>query len=568
MRLALLAILPWMVAAVGQAQGRPATVVYSHFGSFDREAVRLGDECFVPISLASQWGWSVRVSGDQADILAEGRLLKVPARDHERKTMFPLVQALQQLGAKAEWADSTTLHVRGLIRRVEVLDETIRIDSTMSFAPRLSRTEAAGKLAIDIVGAWLDPKLGLDLPPGITLRQVEPMTARLVIERPGLDGLILPAMTPGRSLDLHLAGVVLRGPAPKPVEIPKPVEVAKPKQEVPDPASSAPRRNPDLDPPPTDGDPPQGEPPPAPGVTVGAPKITGENDRGTTLSLPLVGTLPNRPTAIYRDPRTIEITVPGAAMAPEAALAVRSAFIVDLAAADDGKGQLKLTASLKRPMAFEFGVADGSVVLKLVRPKVEGKLAGKVVVVDPGHGGHDPGAKGGAQSAVVLEKTLNLAISKLIAQELTAQGASVIMTRSDDTFIPLRERPAIANRANADFFISVHINSNTVANKTSGQITFYHMQDPMGILLAECIQSELKKSSGLPSLGTWSDSRIYKNGGFAVLKHATMPAVLLELGFINHDTDRRVMQTANFQRAVAQSVVRGLRNFLGGANAE
>ncbi len=281
--------------------------------------------------------------------------------------------------------------------------------------------------------------------------------------------------------------------------------------------------------------------------------------------VPIQGPVTSRPTAMYRGPKTIELTIPGAA-APEASGAT-NAFVTGLTLADDGKGNARVVLTLKRAMAFELGISDQAVRLRLVKPKSEGKLAGKVVVVDAGHGGHDSGARGGKDRAT-LEKNLTLKIAKLVAQELTAQGASVIMTRSDDTFIPLRERPGIANRAGADFFVSVHINSNTVDNKTSGQITFYHMQDPMGILLAECIQSELAKVSGLPSLGTWSDSRIYKNGGFAVLKHSTMPAVLLELGFINHDADRRIMQTAKFQQSTAQAVVRGLKAFLGGSGGQ
>lgn len=555
MRVTVLGLLPWMVVAVGWAQGRPAAVSYSHLGVFDQGIVRLGEECFVPAALVSRWGWQVRLTDGEADIQAEGRLVRVVARQHEGQTVLPLVQALQQLGARFDWVDST-LTIRSAIRTIEIEQSSLRVGGTLAFQPRLVRSEATRRLAIDLVGAWIDPRAKLDLPKGITVGQFDRDTVRLTIERPGVEGAILPALVAGRSFELSLEGVVLREPGPKPVEVSR---SAPP--ERPDPASTAPRRDPDLDPPPTESP----VDPPAPTLALGSPSFVEATDRGAVLTLPYQGPLASRPTAAYRGPKTIEITVPGAT-APEVS-AASNPFVAGLSAADDGKGNARIVVSLKRAMAFELGVSDQAVRLRLVKPKIEGKLAGKVVVVDAGHGGHDSGARGGKDKAT-LEKNLTLQIAKLVAQELTAQGASVIMTRSDDTFIPLRERPGIANRAGADFFVSVHINSNTVDNKTSGQITFYHMQDPMGILLAECIQSELAKVSGLPSLGTWSDSRIYKNGGFAVLKYATMPAVLLELGFINHDTDRRVMQTPKFQQSTAQAVVRGLKAFLGGAGGQ
>ncbi|MBX7132796.1 MAG: N-acetylmuramoyl-L-alanine amidase [Fimbriimonadaceae bacterium] len=558
MRHTLIALLPWMVMAVGSAQERPATIRYTHLGSYDKEAVRFGDEVFVPIDVAAQWGWQVQVNEGMADIQAEGRLVKVVARNGQRHTVIPLIQALQQLGARVDWADETTLNVRGVVRNVEVSREGIRIDATMGFSPRLVRP-ASGQIAIELEGAWVDPKAKFDLPAGVTLKQIEPGLARLSIERAGVDGVILPSMRPGRSLDLKLAGVVLRD---------TPVAPAIPEKL--DPASFAPRKT-DVEPPPTEGQEganvttPTEVPPPVPVVTAADPVIQGETETGTVLVIPFTGTLPNRPTASYADPKTIALVIPGARYEGQPELA--SEFITSLTLGDDGKGSLRIDVGLKRAMAFELGVSNGAVRLRLIKPKVSGKLSGKVIVVDAGHGGHDSGARGGSGTAV-LEKNLTLSIAKLLAKELTAQGASVIMTRSDDTFIPLRERPGIANRAKADFFISVHINSNNVNNKTSGQISFYHMQDAMGILLAECIQSEMKKVSGLPSMGTWSDSRIYKNGGFAVLKYATMPAVLLELGFINHDTDRKVMQTEKFQIDTARAIVRGVKTFLGGASGE
>jgi len=192
-----------------------------------------------------------------------------------------------------------------------------------------------------------------------------------------------------------------------------------------------------------------------------------------------------------------------------------------------------------------------------------GKLAGKIVVVDPGHGGHDSGAKspdGGYQ-----EKNLTLKIGKYLSDKLASEGATVIMTRKTDVFIELTERAAIANRNNADFFISVHINSSSQNSTTSGTITFYHNQDPIKQLLADCIQREIAKVSKLRSIGTWSDTRIYQSG-FSVLRNSKMPGVLVECGFINRSVDLKRMVTDDFQRAAAAAIVKGIKVYLGDGN--
>jgi N-acetylmuramoyl-L-alanine amidase len=162
----------------------------------------------------------------------------------------------------------------------------------------------------------------------------------------------------------------------------------------------------------------------------------------------------------------------------------------------------------------------------------------------------------------VHEKTLTLSIGKLLAAGLAEQGATVIMTRKTDVDISLNERALIANRNGAHFFLSVHINSNGRPNSTSGSITFHHKGATVSKLLAECIENEIGKASRLPSIGVWSDGRIY-DSGFAVLRKTKMPGVLLELGFINHNRDRARMQEAQYQRAVAAAVVKGVRVFLG-----
>jgi N-acetylmuramoyl-L-alanine amidase len=157
---------------------------------------------------------------------------------------------------------------------------------------------------------------------------------------------------------------------------------------------------------------------------------------------------------------------------------------------------------------------------------------------------------------------LTLAIAKKLAQEMSAAGAKVIMTRTEDVFIELTERARIANAAKADLFISVHINSSAKVSM-SGTITFYSGPNAIKELLARCIQTEIAAVSGLPGIGTWSDKRIYATKGFSVLRNTTMPGVLVEMGFINHPRDRARMVMPEFHSAVAKAIVRGVRKFLG-----
>jgi len=221
---------------------------------------------------------------------------------------------------------------------------------------------------------------------------------------------------------------------------------------------------------------------------------------------------------------------------------------------------------LDRPMGVEFVNSQREIMISLVKPKVgNGRLAGKVIVVDAGHGGNDVGARHAGKG--VNEKDLTLAISKLLSAELTAQGASVIMTRKTDVFIPLGERSAIANRAQADLFVSVHINSNKVAESRAGGITFYHGKDKISQTLAECVQSEIKRLNQIPHIGVWSDTRIHKSG-FAVLRNAKMPAILIETGFINHSKDLAKMTSSEFQNQFARAIVKGIRVYLGDAKEQ
>jgi N-acetylmuramoyl-L-alanine amidase len=117
-------------------------------------------------------------------------------------------------------------------------------------------------------------------------------------------------------------------------------------------------------------------------------------------------------------------------------------------------------------------------------------LNGKTIVVDPGHGGKDEGAPG---VHGILEKNVVLAIAKILRDDLVACGAKVIMTRADDTFIPLADRSQMGIDNHADFFISVHADSSGVTNSHNGSTVYYHANNATCHTMAMAIAQRLSQ---------------------------------------------------------------------------
>jgi N-acetylmuramoyl-L-alanine amidase len=192
-------------------------------------------------------------------------------------------------------------------------------------------------------------------------------------------------------------------------------------------------------------------------------------------------------------------------------------------------------------------------------PSLEsGGLAGKIIVLDPGHGGHDSGATGFG----LKEKDIALDIAKRLATLLTNAGASVTLTRTDDRYIELPDRPAVANRLGADAFVSIHLNSTGSArNVWSGTETYYHFQDPICREFAKQVETALVTANGLPNRGARSDSTVSKRIGFSVLRNAQVPAILVENGFINNANDSAKFRNPDFRQRCAEGIMAGMRAF-------
>ena len=169
----------------------------------------------------------------------------------------------------------------------------------------------------------------------------------------------------------------------------------------------------------------------------------------------------------------------------------------------------------------------------------------KRVIIDPGHGGSDPGAMYDGRR----EKDDALRLALAIGSILESQGVDVVYTRTTDVYDTPLEKSVIANRADGDLFVSIHRNAMPVPGTASGAMTLVYEDEGVPALLAENIQKNLVEA-GFADLG------IQERPGLIVLRRTQMPAVLVEAGFIDNPQDNRFFDQ-NFQ-AIAGAVAGGI----------
>ncbi|MGR6546257.1 N-acetylmuramoyl-L-alanine amidase family protein [Paenibacillus tundrae] len=177
-------------------------------------------------------------------------------------------------------------------------------------------------------------------------------------------------------------------------------------------------------------------------------------------------------------------------------------------------------------------------------------MAEKLVVLDPGHGGKDPGASGPTKKR---EKDFVLTMALKVEEILkNVPNVTVSLTRRTDVYIGLSDRAKIANRMKADFFVSFHANS--LFSTSHGSETFYKKDNSKSA--AQVLNKAMVDASKLHDRGV-------KYGNFAVIRETTMPSVLLEVGFISNPTEERLLFDPEFQDRVAQGISKGICDYMG-----
>ncbi|GEM_PF-646275 len=176
----------------------------------------------------------------------------------------------------------------------------------------------------------------------------------------------------------------------------------------------------------------------------------------------------------------------------------------------------------------------------------------KTVVIDPGHGAHDPGGLG---TTGVQEKDIVLAVGLKVADLLRQDpNINLIMTRSDDTFVTLDGRAQIANNANADLYLSIH--ANIADTSSAGGTETYYADAKRSKPLADIIQKHVQAATGFKDRGS-------KQAKYVVINKTTMPAALVELGFLSNALEESSMTQSDFQQRVAEAIVAGIKEYLG-----
>jgi len=228
------------------------------------------------------------------------------------------------------------------------------------------------------------------------------------------------------------------------------------------------------------------------------------------------------------------------------------------------------------------------------------QATGPRVIIDPGHGGRDPGAP--MRSTSLHEKDIALQVALKVGDALRAKGVDVVFTRTRDTLIALHDRGRIANQAKGDVFISIHVNAANPGwrnpDAARGFETYFLAEartedarrveemenesirfesdvavtanDPLSFILSDMMQNEhLRESSDLAEIvqkhmdGVHpGPNRGVKQAGFRVLVTAFMPAILVELGFGTNAEEAAFMANPSKQRAIARAIADGTREYL------
>ncbi|WP_413743786.1 N-acetylmuramoyl-L-alanine amidase [Synechococcus sp. MIT S9451] len=177
------------------------------------------------------------------------------------------------------------------------------------------------------------------------------------------------------------------------------------------------------------------------------------------------------------------------------------------------------------------------------------------VVIDPGHGGPDPGAvgiRGLRETDVVLDVSLQ------VAQLLEAKGVQVVMTRTAEVDVDLPPRVALANRVGASAFVSIHANAISMSRPEVNGIETFYFSDPRSARLAAHVQQQvLNVSPGSPNRGV-------RRGRFFVIRRTTMPSILVETGFVTGRLDSPRLANQGHRRRLSLAIATGILEYLRG----
>jgi len=205
-------------------------------------------------------------------------------------------------------------------------------------------------------------------------------------------------------------------------------------------------------------------------------------------------------------------------------------------------GQIYLSRLLRTTLAGQMDTVE--------TVEIPTRLSGRVVI-DPGHGGKDPGAISYLGS---YEKSINLDVSHKIAQLLGQRGLNVVLTRRDDTFLELEQRAELSNRYGAGLFASIHADSCSNRSVRGSTIYVARSASSRSYSAARTIANSLTASGFL--------FKGIRRADYRVLVHTKGPAVLIELGYLSNPSDASLLIRDSYQNRIAKAISQGICRFM------
>ncbi len=465
-------------------------------------------------------------AGKVAVISASGESGEIATVDVNKGKMLPMDKLLALIGGESSWDSAAkTLNLTAHVQSVEFADETLKINCSFPAAYSVVYWASSKKLIVDIASSKLKSEarevyIGSQ---GILRARLGNQTdcARIVLD-----------------LEKDIPYKVISDPVTSQIQIKVSESLPKPKVTI-------------------TQQPKSGRIP----FEITGIKIDARD--GDNFDLVMATSAKGSASVAYGvSPPEIKVNLPGGTL-ENSQYVGSSPVLKDVIIDKSTPGKPTVTLQLKRIMVYSLNIENSQMVLSVRPPdRSGGKFSDKVIVIDPGHGGNQKGAC----CSGVMEKDVNVKIADELASALHAQGAKVILTRTSDVAMGLAARPEMALNCSADFFISIHCNSNGTLNSASGIETYYHKYEPSPMALAYAVHMGVCNSTGMCDRRPRSDSSLY-GSGLAVLRrleNTGLPGILIECGYLNTASDRNKLLSSEYRKKLAAGIVEGLKSYVEG----
>ena len=260
----------------------------------------------------------------------------------------------------------------------------------------------------------------------------------------------------------------------------------------------------------------------------------------------------------YPELKTLELVIPSdLSKLEEGHVYIKDGLIEEIEVIKDNRNTI-IQVRYNKSIVFDIQSQgrDEDITLKINR-NLDVKPQERIIVIDAGHGGTDPGA---ISITGRYEKDLNIAVANKVNQGLLERGYNVLMTRSNDESLDLYTRARIANENYADIFVSIHGNSFLDNREIKGLEVYYWPQNRSDIKIeeqypfAKSIHDEVIKATGAATRGV-------KTNPYVVIRETRMPAVLIETGFLSNAIEESLLYTEEYQNKLAEGIIKGIESY-------